>query len=54
LRVKATAHEKCTRREPAAWFARFFFTRPGPGLWGCGNDEDFFGEEANPLKRIGF
>jgi len=23
-------------------------------LWGCGNDKDFLGEEANPLKRIGF
>jgi hypothetical protein len=25
-----------------------------PGLWACGNDEEFFGEEANPLKRISF
>jgi hypothetical protein len=54
LRVKATAHEKSTRPEPDARLVRFFFTRPWPNLWGRGNDEDFFGEEANPLKRITF
>jgi hypothetical protein len=25
-----------------------------PDVWGRGNDEEFFGEEANPLKRITF
>jgi hypothetical protein len=25
-----------------------------PDLWGRGNDEEFFGEEANALKRITF
>jgi hypothetical protein len=54
LRVKATAHEKSTLREPDTDSMRFFFTRSCPDLWGCCNDEDFFGEEANALKRITF
>jgi hypothetical protein len=31
-----------------------FLPGVGPDLWDCGNDEDFLGEEANPLKRISF